>query len=500
MSRIANRDWQIFAPLGLIAVVIAGLSARPYAGGWNDGSRLATVECLVDHGALSIDRSIFVEVPHEGLSPYPRDDQLLQQYGTKDKLFIDGRYYSDKSPVPAFYLAVVYKTARSVGMPPAAERPGLFCLLMTWASSGAAYAIAVLCLFSIARRIGLDRAWSTVITLLFAIGTVALPYAQHVNNHILLLAVAMLIFRLLLIGSADGWTSWRSVAAGCLVGVAYTIDLGAGPPLCLLVCALSRKRLWVVAAALPWIAFHHVVNYHIGGSLAPANANPAFFNWPGSPFNEQNMTGGWKHASLLKAVLYAFDMLFGKKGFLGHNLLLFVSIFGLSPLLRSRYPERSVVLLGLLWSAGTWLLYAATSNNQSGACCSVRWFVPLLAPGFVALCVLLRDRPERKIDVILLGAGSVLLGIGMAIRGPWFARLMPFYWIIYVGTVASWLTTRWFLARTVTTTPADLPLRVWRIGLPERAAVAEPASENTDHGNGSDGITSIASCSTSASS
>jgi len=33
-----------------------------------------------------------------------------------------------------------------------------------------------------------------------------------------------------------------------------------------------------------------------------------------------------------------------------------------------------------LWCLGVWLLYAALSNNYGGLCCSIRWFVPLLAP------------------------------------------------------------------------------------------------------------------------
>ena len=493
----ANRDRWFLIGIGLIAAAIGFISARPYAGGWNDGSRLATVECLVDHGTLSIDRSIFVEVPElipGNPSPYPRDDQLLQRFGTKDKLLIDGRYYSDKSPAPAYYLAAIYRVARSCGMPSAAERPDLFCLLMTWTSSGLAFVIAVVCLFSIARRVGLACGWSALITAFFALGTVALPYAQHVNNHILLLAVALLIFRLLLIAEAAGWTLRRTLALGVFAGIAYTIDLGAGPPLSVLIMgfgcwrARNLKRAWVVVAAAPWIAFHHVINYQLGGSFAPANANPAFFNWPGSPFSEQNMTGAWKHANPFKAVLYAFDMLLGKKGFLGHNLVLVAALFGLPMLLRHRYRERGIVIVGLLWAMGTWLLYSATSNNQSGACCSVRWFVPLLAPGVVALCVLLREHPGFRRDVIVLGIGGIFLGIGMAIRGPWFQRLMPFYWVIYPGTIAMWLTMRWAIRTHLTPAAIDSFVLSARIALAEHCRaesdVVEPNPEAVPANNG----------------
>ena len=50
-------------------MAIALVSARDYAGGWNDGSRLATVESLVDYHTLAIDKSIYVDVPRIDLDP-----------------------------------------------------------------------------------------------------------------------------------------------------------------------------------------------------------------------------------------------------------------------------------------------------------------------------------------------------------------------------------------------------------------------------------------------
>src|SRR5438874_3776845 len=106
---IREEDGPLWTALILgIALAIAAISARPYAGGWNDGSRLATVECLVDYHTLAIDRSVFVQVPSEDdptrPTPYRRDEANLVAQGTGDKLFIEGRFYSDKSPVPALLL------------------------------------------------------------------------------------------------------------------------------------------------------------------------------------------------------------------------------------------------------------------------------------------------------------------------------------------------------------------------------------------------------------
>ena len=71
-----------------LASLVAVVSARDYPGGWNDGSRLATVESLVERHTWAIDDSPFLA-------------------GTQDKLLIGGHYYSDKSPVPAVLMAFI---------------------------------------------------------------------------------------------------------------------------------------------------------------------------------------------------------------------------------------------------------------------------------------------------------------------------------------------------------------------------------------------------------
>src|SRR5712691_11790158 len=103
MAGATNRNL-VIAELSVLAVALtlAALSTRPYAGSWNDGSRLATVECLVDYHTLAIDDSIFVRVPPQGEavagSPYSVDEPALLEHGTLDKLFVQGHFYSDKSP------------------------------------------------------------------------------------------------------------------------------------------------------------------------------------------------------------------------------------------------------------------------------------------------------------------------------------------------------------------------------------------------------------------
>ena len=91
-----------------------------------------------------------------------------------------------------------------------------------------------------------------------------------------------------------------------------------------------------VLAALPWVILHHVLNYLVGGTFKPANAVAEYFQWPGCTFNAQNMTGTWQHANVLSFLVYAVDLLVGKRGFLGYNPPLLLAIPALVIGLRRR--------------------------------------------------------------------------------------------------------------------------------------------------------------------
>ena len=430
------------------AGLLAAISARPYAGGWNDGSRLATVESLVDRQTLAIDESIYVAPTTAARAPYVAGDGLLAKYGTLDKLFIGGHFYSDKSPVPAVLMAGVYQCWRSLGGPSAAERPDWFARLMTWLFAGVPYLLAVAAIGRMLQNLDVPEPWDLVLTASFAFGSLALPYAAQVNNHVLLHAVAAGACEVI---SRTGPISFgRAAWLGVLAGFGYTIDLGAGPPL---LAAIVGVVLWKVREAgespwpkvlvcalnaLPFVAAHHAITYAMAGTLGPANANADFFRWPGSPFTESNMTGGWNHSSPTKAGLYALDLLYGKKGFLLYSPPLLLAVFALGWLIRRPRSERPAVVAFAAWAIGTWLLYAATSRNLSGQCLSVRWFVPLLAPGYLILGLVARDVPAWRRDILVLSGGGLLLTAELLLRGPWYGRIPILFWPVVGLTLTTW--------------------------------------------------------------
>lgn len=432
----------------LVALAIAVAGARQYAGSWNDGSHLAAAESLVDRGTFAIDRSIFVEVP-DGRSPYDPADAALARSGTLDRVYIDGHFYSDKPPAVGMLLGGLYAVLQSSLGIHAAANPRRYCWWLALGSSGLAYVVSVWSIFGIGVRIGLPRARRALLAGSFAMSTIALAYSRAVNQHELLLAVAAVMFLVL---SQDARTTSTSrgtwLCLGALAGLAYALDLGAGPLLLAATLGLvwyRTRRLASVAmclaAALPAVALHHWLTWSIGGTLLPLNSLERL-EWPGSPFDAGNVTGRLHH-SPGGVFVYAADLLLGKKGFLLHNLPLLL----LGPALRSVWrrgqPARAEITAALAWGAATWLAYSLLSNNYSGGAVSIRWFVPLLAPAYFMLAMLLREQPERIAEFLLLsGAGVVLAAIAWW-RGPWTLRMLPFYWPIVAVSAVGWLALRW---------------------------------------------------------
>ena len=444
-----------------IAVAIAVVSARDYAGGWNDGSRLATVESLVDEGTLAIDNSVFVKVPYDRLGtelpfPYPIDDPDAWSRGTRDKIRVRGHYYSHKSPVPAMLMAGCYAVWQKITGARARDRCDEFCYLMTLVSSGAAYVAAVTTLFYLGGALRLTLTNRLVLTASLALATVAPAYSRNVNDHILLLAVAMLVtYNLTRLGQAsvENGPSWRRdwprlVVIGLLAGLGYTIDLGSGP---LLLAAtfvsvayrIRGKLAWlavVVGTAVPWIVLHQALNYAIGGTLAPVGSVAEHFDWPDSPFRRETLTGFWNHASLRGFLFYLAALLVDpQRGFLLHNLPLLMLLPGAVALCRRRPNEWPELLALGGWAVGTWLLYGALSVNSSGDCCSIRWFVPLLAAGYLALSVLMRDDVRYRRGLWLLSAVGLPLGAMMWWQGPWGEPKSSYFITLELCGVVIWL-------------------------------------------------------------
>lgn len=439
--------WAAAWVVGVVAFAVAAVGARPYAGCWNDGSRLAAVESLVARGTLAIDDSIYVKPPElqeQSRTPYPPGNPA-NDTGTRDRLLIGGHFYSDKPAVISALMAGAYRALMWAGAPPPSENPGVFAFSMTLLTSGLAYAVAAGCLWAIGRRVGLAPQLRLLWLGAFLFGTLALAYTRYVNNHAMHLGVVAAVCALLARTAATGGVSAATaLGLGTLAGIGFNLDFGSGP---LLVATLGLYLIWrerrltpVLAytlGALPWVVAGAWLNYAVGGVLKPMNMVPEYSDWPGGPFTAANLTGFVRYGPLDQA-RYLLFMLVGAPGFVTHNLPLWLLVaFGWGAL-RKPFAGRAELLTVIAWCAATWLLYGFLSNNYAGKCLSIRWFVPFLAPGFWLLAVVLRDRPTARPQFAALCAWGALLGALMWWAGPWTLRAVPLLAPIAACALVTW--------------------------------------------------------------
>ena len=108
-----------------------------------------------------------------------------------------------------------------------------------------------------------------------------------------------------------------------------------------------------------------------------------------------------------------------------------------------------------LWGLAVWLLYAALSTNYGGTCCTVRWFVPLLAPAYFWLALLLRDWPQYRIDFVVLSVWGAVLGVFFWPGGPFGAYydeatfpIFPYvFWTVLAAALLTWAACRALAAK-----------------------------------------------------
>lgn len=415
--------------LVLLAILIAVFGAEDSPGGDNDSSRLAVVECLVHHDTLSIDQSKCVDV-------------------WIDKVYVRGRFYSDKPPVQPVLMACIYKLLHETTGLDARQNVGLWCYLMTLLSSGVAYVVAVVFFYRFMGVLELSSTWRLATTLSFMLATPAIAYVSHVNAHIVGLAVAVVMFeRLAVLHKLPADRPPEvipCVVLGLLGGFSYALEQATGG-LLLGGVGLFLLLRWgkivpvvgYVLGALPWLVLHHAILFSIAGTTKPINSLPEHFDYPGSSFSAANMTGKYNHPTVWHFLAYSCGLLFGNRGIIQSSLPLFL-VF---PAVFLLWWKRKLDLLGLFaigWGVLTWLTYAALSIDYSGSCTSVRWFIPHLVAGYYLVALLIRDHPRFRVDFLILSAWGVVLGGIMWWHGSWCPGLPNFWWV-QAGALATYL-------------------------------------------------------------
>ncbi len=354
---MGNRNSLLGAAMALALLIVIAALTKTKPESWNDIARVASIESLVERGTWAVDDSPWVDE-------------------TKDKVLLNGHFYSDKMPLLTLMGAGVYAVLHGWGasLAPDCSQAAAFCAYrwVTLVLVGIPVALLVWLFFNWARRWA--PLWVAVIgTLVLALGSMVLPFALVLNHHAPAAASVFASFYLLATRRTErGWL----VLAGFLAALAISFDALSGiVAASVLAIALVRLRVACIyvalGAAIP-ILLTAALDLQIAGTVVPPYLITNGYNYPGSEFPAA--VGG--NGTPDDYVAYAFRMFLGGKGLFAYNPLLLLGLAGaIYVALQRGHPLR---IEGLFTSLGFVLLclYLATNTgNLGGTGYGERWFV-----------------------------------------------------------------------------------------------------------------------------
>lgn len=356
----------------LVLVMLAAFAAltktRPES--WNDMSRVAAIESLVERGTWAIDDSPWAET-------------------TADKVLLGDRFYSDKMPLLSAIGAGVYALTRATaGATLAADCRetgrvcGYYWLTLLLVGLPAAGMVGFFYLFGLGRQLPVWKAALGAGTA--GLGSMVWPYSLVLNHH-LPAAVCLFASFYLLTRPAQPDGRWRRVAwfgAGLLAAVAVSFDILAGVMAGALgVVAILRARreaTYFILGALAPVALTAWLDLQIAGTILPPYLLTQGYDYPGSQF-PTTIAGNGTPDDLPR---YAFRMFLGAQGLFAYNPLLLLALAGaIGTAVGRRDPLWQEA--GLVAGAFVLLMGYLTFNtgNYGGVAYGERWFlsaVPVL--------------------------------------------------------------------------------------------------------------------------
>lgn len=346
--------------LALVYFVVCAAWTRHAPVSWNDIARVAAIESLVERGTWAID-----------------DSPWFAQ--TQDKVFLNGKFYSDKLPLLSWAAAGVYRLVRqglnfSLAPDCAARAAGCAYYLLTMLFMGVPASVLILLMFDFARQQNLPLWGAVLATLALGFGTMVLPYSMVLNHHLSAAASLFAAFYLL-VTHANRDKRWIA-GIGFFSALAVTLDPLSGIfALALFVLTIMRFRsraAFFVLGALPPLLLTAWLDWQMAGTIIPLYLIPGGYDFPGSQF-PPTIGGNGTPDDLAQ---YAFKMFLGAQGLYAYNPILIFALVGLVIVVLHRtHPLwREALVAGIAFVLLS--LYLATrTGNLGGVAYGERWFV-----------------------------------------------------------------------------------------------------------------------------
>ena len=356
-------------------LLLWALLTKVHTHSWQEESRMATVQALVEQGTFSIDRTEFNR--------------------TGDKVFINDHFYSDKTPLLSVGAAGAYWILHNIfglTLDPTIcvpDEDAAACRVLTptgtrftafyWLTLifiGGSSALLVALVWRAMLDAGAGGTLATLLAITLGLASPIAPYSIVFAGHV---PAALALF-------AGSWllTRLRSIKAffwsGLLISLAANIDL----TLALFVATIGLWALigyrwkaiaFALGATVPFV-LSAAINYWAAGTIVPLYFDPKAYDFFGTVLNP-TVGGTNGFYSLEFGLNYAYNLLIGERGLFAFTPVL---VFGLAGAVRAlRDKQRRGLTLAVLGGCALFAAYLiARTDNYGGEAWGSRWFVPLV--------------------------------------------------------------------------------------------------------------------------
>ena len=350
------------------ALALCALVTKTHVVGWNDGSRVATVDALTADHTFQIDGS-----------PYA--------VGLGDQIRYRGRTYSDKPPLVAVAGAGVAEVLAPFGIT-LRRTPGTAIYLVTLLTVGVAFALGCCYAYAFQLLLGYERRVAAAVAALTGVATLALPYATVLVNHVPCGAAAIAACYHLYRHRTRGGGSADVALGGMFLALAYAVDAAgimfALAGAVLLWGAPARRWLVCIAAGLPVVALQLAYNLAVSGSPVPTVFNLGVWSDPSLPLHAESLQV-MRWFSPLEYLGFAVNLLVGGRGLFSFTPLMAVTGYGFARMFRARGHVRALAVAIVATSFVFFIMIVFLQNDAHARNFGERRYVDL----FFVLCIAL---------------------------------------------------------------------------------------------------------------
>jgi len=381
--------WMIFFAF----LFLFGILTHRYPLGWNDSSRMGTIEALVHEGTFAIDNTHY--------------------NNTGDKYLYEGHYYSDKPPILQIYSSFFYLILKSIGIT-FEDHPHMTYSIITFLTIGVISALGLVYFYKSLKKLKTDDRWAAILTLIGGSGTLVLTYSTIYNNHVVSGALLMIGFYHLL-NIKHGLR--HTIFAGLFLSLAGSIEitLFVFLPFALVIFWKKWKYFSVFClSTIPVILIYLLLNLLTSGSIYPPSVNAELWDYPGSVFDKDRLSGLASHSDGIETSTYAFHMLIGNRGLFSFTPILMFSLWALILIFRKKNVFKPYYLFITLSIVSLILFYIFRTNEYGGGAYGIRWFAPIMLLGLLPIVeVTKRIDKSRSLRILFISLSCFSIMISL---------------------------------------------------------------------------------------